>query len=134
MFYRYILLSVNPKNESRNHSKYLVIYPTIFVCKYPKRYLKILTLNLKQWLKTFLKIQILGRVRKLLTNSWKASTTPSFEENVEIFLCLWFSISHTHCPFIMWIVISMFIISWSFKKYGIDLSFLLRGKLEDFFT
>jgi hypothetical protein len=38
----------------------------------------------------------IGRVLELLINSKKASTSPIFEENVESFLCLRFSITHTH--------------------------------------
>jgi len=41
----------------------------------------------------------LGCVHKLLINSEKASTSPVFEENVERFLCLRFSINHTHDRF-----------------------------------
>jgi len=40
----------------------------------------------------------LGRVLELLINFKKASTSPTFEENVERFLCLRFSITHTHDP------------------------------------
>ena len=40
--------------------------------------------------------KISGRVHELLINSEKASTSPVFEENVERFLCLRFSITHTH--------------------------------------
>ena len=37
-----------------------------------------------------------GRVRELLINSEKASASPIFEENVERFSCLRFSITHGH--------------------------------------
>ena len=40
----------------------------------------------------------IGRVLELLINSKKASTSPIFEEYVERFLCLRFSITHTHDP------------------------------------
>jgi predicted amidohydrolase len=39
-----------------------------------------------------------GRVHELLINSKKASISPVFEVNVERFLCLRFSITHTHDP------------------------------------
>ena len=38
----------------------------------------------------------IGRVLELLINSKKASTSLVFEENAERFLCLRFSITHTH--------------------------------------
>ena len=41
-------------------------------------------------------IAFLGRVRELLTNPEKASTSILFEENVERVLCICFSITHTH--------------------------------------
>ena len=37
-----------------------------------------------------------GRVHELLINSEKVSTSPVFGENVERFLCLRFSITHTN--------------------------------------
>ena len=37
-----------------------------------------------------------GRVRELLINSEKASASPIFEENVERFSCIRFSITHGH--------------------------------------
>jgi hypothetical protein len=39
-----------------------------------------------------------GRVRELLINSEKASASPIFEENVERFSCIRFSITHGHDP------------------------------------
>ena len=38
------------------------------------------------------------RVHELLINSKKSSISPVFEENVERFLCLRFSITHTYDP------------------------------------
>jgi hypothetical protein len=43
----------------------------------------------------------IGRVHELLINSEKVSTPPVFEENVWRFLCLWFSITHTHDPYLI---------------------------------
>jgi hypothetical protein len=40
----------------------------------------------------------MGRVRELLINSEKASASPIFEENVERFSCIRFSITHGHDP------------------------------------
>ena len=55
----------------------------------------------------------MGRVHELLINSKKASTSPVFEENVERFLCLRFSITHIHfisasmgLPAVWWFKIS----------------------------
>ncbi|MDR3596562.1 hypothetical protein [Clostridium sp.] len=54
------------------------------------------------WLANFLigtylvLFSILGRVRELLINSEKASASPIFEENVERFSCIRFSITHGH--------------------------------------
>jgi len=47
----------------------------------------------------------IGRVNELLINSEKASTPPVFGENVERFLCLRFSITHTHDPNIVYVYI-----------------------------
>ncbi len=47
-------------------------------------------------------IKKLGRVHELLINSEKASTSPVSEENGERFLCLRFSITHTHDLFLKW--------------------------------
>ena len=50
----------------------------------------------RQSISYFLIRKLSGRVHELLINSEKASTAPVFEGNVERFLCLWFSITHTH--------------------------------------
>ena len=47
------------------------------------------------------KLSIIGRVRELLINSEKASASPIFEENVERFSCIRFSITHGHDPIIL---------------------------------
>ena len=46
----------------------------------------------------FILSSILGRVPELLINFENASTSSLFEENVERFLCLWFSITQIHYP------------------------------------
>ena len=46
---------------------------------------------------------IMGRVRELLINSEKASASPIFEENVERFSCIRFSITHGHDPIMRWV-------------------------------
>jgi putative transposase len=48
MPYQHIYLLVNMEYETRNHSKFLLMYHVIFVCKYRKQILNPISEELKQ--------------------------------------------------------------------------------------